>query len=36
MRAKYTILLPGPVKPKYANVPPKTPPMPAPSGEGAQ
>ena len=36
MRSKYTILLPGPVKPQSANVPPKTPPMPAPSGEGAQ
>ena len=36
MRSKYTILLPGPAKPQSANVPSKTPPMPAPLGEGAQ
>jgi hypothetical protein len=36
MGSKYTILLPGPAKPQSAIVPSKTPPMPAPLGEGAQ
>ena len=36
MRAKYTILLPGPAEPQSASVPSKTPPIPAPSGEGPQ
>jgi peptidyl-prolyl cis-trans isomerase C len=36
MRSKYTILLPGPAEPQSASVPSKTPPIPAPSGEGPQ
>ena len=36
MRAKYTILLPGPAEPQSASVPSKPPQIPAPSGEGPQ
>jgi peptidyl-prolyl cis-trans isomerase C len=36
MRSKYTILLPSPASPQSASLPSKTPPIPAPSGEGLQ